>query len=109
MNVGDTGIAKVSFVDETGADMKIVESTWTSASPAVTIDPPAPTASDQPPVDPATVNLTATTPGRAPIRVTVVTESGATAEAATEIMVIETGKPAVGKIDITVTPAKKVK
>src|SRR5215472_947970 len=91
MNVGDTGTAKVSFTDETGADMKIVESTWTSMSPAVTINPLVPAASDQPPADPATTNLTATALGRAPIRVIVVTE---------------TGKPAVGKIDVTVTPAK---
>ena len=103
MNVGDTGTAKVSFVDETGADMKIVESTWTSLGPVTVVPPPA---VEGQPADPTTANLTATAPGRAPIKVSVVTESGAVAEAATEIMVIETGKPAAGKIDVTVTPAK---
>lgn len=103
MNVGDIGIAKVSFTDESGGDVKIVSSTWTSMGP-VTVTPPPEVSGT--PSDPTTANLTATGPGRAPIQVSVVTESGATAEAATEIMVIETGKPAVGKIDVTVTPAK---
>ena len=97
MAVGDTGTAKVSFTDEAGGAITIASSTWTSLGP-VTIVP------DE--TDPTSAVLTATAIGRAPIKVDIVSESGATAEAATEIMVIETGKPAVGKIDVTVTPAK---
>ena len=97
MAVGDTGTAKVSFTDEAGGDVKIASSTWTSMGP-VTIVP-----DDK---DPTSAALTATGPGRAPIKVDITTESGATAEAATEVMVIQTGTPTAGKIDITVQPAK---
>jgi|SRR5215472_13620960 len=109
MNVGDTGTAKVSFVDETGADVKVTSVDWTSSSGSVVIATPAPATPDQPPPDPATVTFTATAPGPAHLKAAAVSESGAPAEAAIEVMVIEPGKPAAGKIDVTVTPAKKAK
>jgi len=103
MNVGDTGSAKVSFTDETQADVKIGSVEWTATGP-VTITPPDP--ADQNP-DPTTTKFTATGPGRASIKADIISEGGKPAEATTEIMVIEPGQPVTGKIDVTVTPAKK--
>lgn len=97
MEVGGTGTAKASFKDALGADVKIVSSTWTSTSPGVTVTPV-----DN---DPVSATLEATHPGHAAIHVTVQSESGHTGTAATQVMVIETGTPADGKIELTVQPA----
>jgi len=106
MNVGDTGTAKVSFTDETQADVKLGSVEWTSTGP-VTINPPEPTAPGDPPADPTTAKFTATGPGRGSIRANVVSEGGAPAEAAVEVMVIQAGLPVTGTIDVTVTPISK--
>jgi hypothetical protein len=103
MEVGGTGTAKVSFTDEAGGDVKLTSAEWTSMGP-VKIEP-----NDPENTDPTTVKLTATAPGRAPIKVSVVSESGAPAEAAIEIMVIETGTPVTGTIDVTIQPPVKTK
>ena len=95
MEKGGTGTAKVSFKDALGADVKIMSSTWTSGGPVtVTVD-------DK---DPASATLEATGHGRAAIHVTVQSESGATGMASTEVIVIESGTPADGKIEISVKP-----
>ena len=103
MEVGGTGTAKVSFKDTQGADVKIVSSQWTSTEPmTVTV-----TADDADPPDPTSAKLVATAPGRATIRAVVATEAGSTAEASVEVVVIETGTPVAGTIEITVeAPAK---
>jgi hypothetical protein len=98
MEVGGTGTAKVSFTDESGAAVTLGSVDWTATGP-VTLEP-----DDK---DPTSAALTATAPGRAHVKATVVSDSGAPAEAAVEIRVIETGKPVAGKIDLTVTPASK--
>ena len=103
MNVGDTGQAKVSFTDETQADVKISAVEWTSTGP-LTITPPDPAVQNP---DPTTTKFTATGPGRGSIKANVTSESGAPAEAAIEVMVIQPGLPVTGKIDVTVTPASK--
>ena len=94
MNVGDTGTVKVSFTDEAGGAINIASSTWTSTG-SVTIVP-----DDK---DPTSAALTAAEPGRASIEAAIVSDSGAWAEAAIEVMVIQP------KIDVTVAPASKSK
>jgi len=96
MEVGGTGTAKVSFKDTLGADVKIASSEWTSTGP-VTV-----TADDADPPDPTSAKLKATAPGHATIKAVVTSESGASAEAAVEVVVIETGTPVAGTIEITV-------
>lgn len=96
MEVGGTGTAKVSFKDTLGADVVIASSEWTSTGP-VTV-----TADDADPPDPTSAKLEATAPGRATIKAAVVSEGGASAEAAVEVVVIETGTPVAGTIEITV-------
>jgi hypothetical protein len=94
MNVGDTGTVKVSFTDEAGGAINIASSTWTSTG-SVTIVP-----DDK---DPTSAALTAAEPGRASIEAAIVSDSGAWAEAAIEVMVIQP------KIDVTVASASKSK
>lgn len=98
MEVGGTGTAKVSFTDVLGADVKIASSEWTSTGP-VTVTP-----DDADPPDPTSAKLEATAPGRATIKADVVSEGGAPAEAAIEIVVIETGTPVTGTIEISAQP-----
>jgi hypothetical protein len=97
MEVGGTGTAKVSFTDVNGADVPLVSSTWTASGP-VTVTP-----DDK---DPTSATLEATAPGRGSVTATVMTEAGAQATAAVEVMVIETGTPAEGTIELTLQPAK---
>jgi hypothetical protein len=97
MEVGGTGTAKASFKDVHGADVKIASSTWTSVGP-VTVTPDD--------ADPASAKLEATAPGHAAIKITAASEDGSPAEAAAELMVIETGKPVEGKIELSLQPAK---
>ena len=94
MEVGGTGTAKVSFTDEAGGAINIASSTWTSTG-SVTIVP-----DDK---DPTSAALTAAEPGRASIEAAIVSDSGAWAEAAIEVMVIQP------KIDVTVASASKSK
>jgi hypothetical protein len=96
MEVGGSGIAKVSFKDMQGADVKIASSQWTSTGP-VTVTP-----DDADPPDPTSAKLVATAPGRATIKAAVTTESGAPAEASVEVVVIETGTPVAGTIEVSV-------
>jgi hypothetical protein len=95
MEVGGTGTATVSFTDVNGTPVTLASIIWTSTGP-VTVTPST--------GNPAIANLVATAPGRAHIRAAVVSESGASAEAAVEIRVIETGTLAEGKIDLTLQP-----
>jgi hypothetical protein len=97
MEVGGTGTAKVSFKDVHGADVKVAFATWESVGP-VTVIP-----DDK---DPTSAKLEATAPGRAQIKATTTSEAGSPAEAATEIMVIQTGTPVEGKIELSLQPAK---
>lgn len=98
MEVGGTATAKVSFTDVNGADVTLGSVTWTSTGP-VTLVP-----DDK---DPTSAALTATASGRAHVKADVTSDSGAPAEAAVDIMVIQTGTPSVGKIDLTVAPPSK--
>lgn len=100
MEVGGSGTAKVSFADVNGTNVPIASSTWTPTGP-LTVTPNA--------ADPTSASFVATGPGRASIRVDVVSQSGAPAEAATDIMVIETGTPSVGTLTLTIQAAKKAK
>jgi hypothetical protein len=101
MEVGGSGTAKVSFKDTLGADVKIASSEWTSTGP-VTVK-----ADDADPPDPTSAKLEATAPGRATIKAVVMSEGGASAEAAVEVVVIETGTPVAGTIEISVQPAAR--
>ena len=100
MEVGGTGTAKVSFTDVNGADVPLASVTWTATGSATV------TADDK---DPTSANVVATAPGRAHVKAAVVSQSGAPAEAAVEIRVIETGTPSEGKIELSIQPAKKAK
>ena len=99
MEVGGSGTAKASFADVLGADVKIASSVWTSTGP-VTV-----TADAADPPDPTSATLAATAPGRAHVKVAVTSERGLPAEAAVEVMVIETGTPVEGKIELSLQPA----
>jgi hypothetical protein len=95
MEVGGTGTATVSFTDVNGTAVNIASSEWSSTGP-VTV-----TASD---TDPTSATLAATAPGPATITADIVSDGGLPAEAVVTIMVIETGTPATGKIDLVLQP-----
>jgi sugar (pentulose or hexulose) kinase len=100
MEMGGSGTAKVSFKDALGGDVKIKSSTWSSTG-AVAVSP------DE--KDPATAKLFASGPGPSTITAVGQTESGSSATATVEVMVIEKDTPVEGKIELSVqaAPAKK--
>ena len=102
MEVGGTGTAKVSFVDVKDADVPIASSTWTSTDPSVVTV----TADDK---DPTSAKLEAIAAGRAIVKADVVSQGGKPAEASVEVMVIETGTPATGTIELSIQGPTKAK
>ena len=95
--VGAEGTAKVSFTDALGADVPVSATSWAS-SDNVKVEP------DE--TDPASAKVTAIAPGRANVTVTAETAGGPTTAAA-EVLIIETGKPASGKLEVTLSPPAK--
>jgi hypothetical protein len=70
---------------------------WTAAGP-LTVTP-----DDQ---DHTSATVEAVAPGRGSVTATVMSDNGAQAAATVEVMVIQTGTPAEGKIELTLQPAK---
>jgi hypothetical protein len=99
MEMGGSGVAEVSFADAFGGDVKIKSVVWT-ATGAVAVTPDAD--------DPTTANIFASGPGPVTLTAVGTTETGASATAITEIMVIEKDAPVTGEIEVTVkaAPAK---
>lgn len=101
MEVGGTGNATVAFTGAGGDDIEIKSSTWTAHGPvAVTPNPD----------DPTEAALFAAAPG--PVTLTCVgqTETGATATASLEIMVVDNSLPTEGTISLSVqAPAHQSK
>lgn len=99
MEMGGSGTAKVSFKDALGGDVKVKSAQWSATGP-VAVTPDA--------EDPTTAALFASGPG--PVTLTAVgqTETGNSATATTEIMVIEKDAPVEGTIEVSVkaAPAK---
>jgi len=95
--VGSTGTAKVSFTDTVGADVPVNAASWSSSS-NLTVK-----ADDK---DPTSAEVTAIGPGRAQVTVNAET-SGGPATAMAEAMIIETGTPVAGKLELTLSPPDK--
>ena len=95
IEMGGSGTAKASFKDASGADCPITSAVWTSTGD-VKVE-----ADDK---DPTSAKLTPVALGPATVTVTVTTATGS-AQASTDLMVIETaGAPVGGTIEITVQP-----
>jgi hypothetical protein len=95
MEMGGSGTAKVSFKDALGGEVKIKSSQWTSTGGVVVSSTE----------DPTGATLFATGPGPATLTAVGTTETGGSATATTEIMVVEKDAPVEGKIEVAVKPA----
>jgi hypothetical protein len=100
MEVGGSGVLKVSFQDAMGADIKPVTVDWIGSNElALSADPEDPTAA----------KAFAVSPGSATIHATGTSASGGRATASLNVRILEKGAAVVGKIELTASPAPETK